>query len=124
VPSNQAPPPTVQTPIGGYSGLQANGKAAPAVPNADNPVPNPDNLKFEPHTFPITHGNPYGPAVDASGNADCQSGQAGYLLGDLRVPGQSPSNPAVGVPDIPGDRGPTFAGRASVPAELHPRSLP
>jgi phospholipid/cholesterol/gamma-HCH transport system substrate-binding protein len=123
-PSNQAPPPTVETPLGGYSGLQANGKAAPSVPTADNPVPNPDNKKFEPHTFPITHGNPYGPAVDASGNADCQAGQAGYLLGDLRVPGQPPSNPAIGVPDLPGDRGPTFAGRASVPTELHPRSLP
>jgi virulence factor Mce-like protein len=119
-----APPGTAETPIGDYSGLASNGKAAPAVPTADNPVGNPDNLKFEPHTFPITHGNPYGPAVDSAGNADCQAGQAGYLLGDLRVPGQPASNPAVGVANIPGNRGPTFAGRTHVPTELHPRSLP
>jgi virulence factor Mce-like protein len=123
-PSNQLPPPTVETPLGGYSGLAANGKAAPGAPTADNPVPNPDNLKFEPHTFPITHGSPYGPAVDSSGNADCQAGQSGYLLGNLRVPGQPASNPAIGVADFPGDVGPTFAGRASVPTGLKPRSLP
>lgn len=100
-----------QTPLGGYSGLQSNGINAVSG-------------KFEPRALPILHGNPYGPAVDQNGNADCQAGQAGYLLGDLRVPGQSAANPAVGVSDIPGDRGPTFAGRASVPTELHPRSLP
>ena len=37
--------------------------------------------------------------------SDCQSGQTGYLLGRLPVPGQSPSNPAVVRPDLPGDRG-------------------
>jgi virulence factor Mce-like protein len=118
-PSNEppAPPPYGETPIGGYSGLSSNGKAAAAPAN-------PDNRKFEPHTFPILHGDPYGPAVDESGNADCQAGQSGYLLGDLRVPGQPASNPAVAVPNIPGNRGPTFNGRTSVPVELHPRSLP
>jgi virulence factor Mce-like protein len=123
-PSNQAPPPTVETPIGGYSGLAANGKAAPAAPTPDNPVPNPDNRKFEPHTFPITHGSPYGPAVDSAGNADCQAGQSGYLLGDMRVPGQPASNPAVGVANFPGNVGPTFAGRTHTPGELHSRPLP
>jgi virulence factor Mce-like protein len=123
-PSNQAPPPTVETPLGGYSGLAANGKAAPGAPTADNPVPNPDNLKFEPHTFPITHGSPYAPAVDSNGNADCQPGQTGYLLGNLRVPGQPASNPAIGAANFPGSVGPTFAGRASVPDGLKPRSLP
>jgi hypothetical protein len=62
--------------------------------------------------------------VDGSGNADCQAGQAGYLLGNLRVPGQSPANPAVGVSDIPGNRGPTFKGRTSIPDHLTPRQLP
>jgi virulence factor Mce-like protein len=110
-------PAEAQTPLNGYSGLPANGIAGPA--------PNPgDNGKFEPHTLPILHGNPYGPAVDSSGNADCQAGQTGYLLGNLRVPGQPPSNPAVAVSDIPGNRGTTFAGRASVPDGLKPRSLP
>jgi hypothetical protein len=100
-----------QTPIGGYSGLQAN-----AI--------NATNGQFQPRALPILHGNPYGPSVDQNGSPDCQTGQVGYLLGDLRVPGQSPANPAVGVSDIPGLRGTTFAGRTSIPAELHPRSLP
>jgi phospholipid/cholesterol/gamma-HCH transport system substrate-binding protein len=110
-------PGEAQTPIDGYSGLQANGKAGP--------VPNPgEQGRFKPRELPILHGNPYGPAVDANGNADCQTGQVGYLLGDLRVPGQAAKNPAVGVSNIPGNRGTTFNGRASVPLELHPRSLP
>jgi virulence factor Mce-like protein len=126
-PSNTFPPPTIQTPLGGYSGLASNGKAAPAAPNPSTDpgtLPNPDNLKFEPHTFPITHGSPYAPAIDSSGNADCQAGQTGYLLGSLRVPGQPPSNPAIGVANFPGDVGPTFAGRTHVPDGLKPRSLP
>ncbi|MGH2980841.1 MAG: hypothetical protein ACRDKV_02200, partial [Solirubrobacterales bacterium] len=114
---NTPPGPEVETPMSGYSGLQSNGQAGP--------VPNPAEAgRFKPRELPILHGNPYGPAVDASGNADCQLGQTGYLLGDLRVPGQSPANPAVGVANIPGNRGPTFHGRASVPGELHPRNLP
>jgi virulence factor Mce-like protein len=99
------------TPIAGYSGLQSNGREV-------------GSGTFKPHTLPILHGNPYGPAVNASGNADCQAGQAGYLLGNLRVPGQSPANPAIGVSDIPGDRGPTFRGRTSIPDHLTPRQLP
>jgi hypothetical protein len=102
---------TAQTSIGGYSGLQANGINAVTG-------------KFEPRALPILHGNVYGPAVDSSGNADCQTGQTGYLLGDLRVPGQSPSSPANVVANIPGNRGTTFAGRTSIPQELHPRSIP
>jgi virulence factor Mce-like protein len=100
-----------ETPIGGYSGLQANGI-------------NGLTGEFQPRALPILHGNVYGPAVDSSGTPDCQTGQAGYLLGDLRVPGQSPSSPANVVPNIPGNRGTTFAGRTSIPTELHPRSLP
>ncbi len=85
--------------IGGYSGLQANGKAGP--------VPNPlDNGVFDP-SLPILHGDPAGPA--GQNGADCQSGQTGYLLGQLRLPGQSASNPAIGVPDLPGNRGITTA---------------
>ena len=47
-------PGEVQTDMAGYSGLQGNGKAGL--------LPNPaDNGKFEPHTLPIVHGNPYAP---------------------------------------------------------------
>ena len=79
---------------GGYSGLQANGKAGTASPSPG---------EFEPRELPILHGNPAGPT--GQNGSDCQSGQTGYLLGDLRVPGQPADNPAVGVPNIPGDRG-------------------
>jgi hypothetical protein len=88
----------VETPIAGYSGVQANGKAGP--------LPNPANEGlFEPTHLPILHGNPYAPT--GQDGSDCQPGQTGYFLGDLRIPGQDISNPAVGVPDIPGSRGPT-----------------
>jgi ABC-type transporter Mla subunit MlaD len=85
--------------IGGYSGLQANGK--------EGPVPNPlDEGFFDPREFPILHGNPTQPA--GQDGSDCQSGQTGYLLGgNFGVPGQPKSNPAVGKPNLPGDRGPT-----------------
>jgi len=92
-------PGEVQTPLGGYSGLQANGRAySPTVPAGG---------EFEPHDLPILYGNPYGPTGQKGTNSDCQLGQNGYLLGDLRVPGQSPSNPGIAVSDIPGSRGPT-----------------
>jgi hypothetical protein len=97
-------PGEVQTSLDRYSGIQANGKAGL--------VPNPaDNGLFDPHNLPIVHGNPYAPlgqpAFNQGGQVDCQSGQTGYVLGDYRVPGQAPSNPAFGISDIPGARGVT-----------------
>jgi len=110
-------PGEVQAPLGGYSGIQANGIAGTASPNAG---------EFEPRELPIIHGNPYAPAVDSQGNADCQSGQTGYVLSgapEYRVPGLPVSNPAFGISDIPGNRGPTFNGRARLPQKLQPRVL-
>lgn len=84
--------------IGGYSGVQANGKAGP--------VPNPLAAgEFDPRHLPILHANATAPT--GQDGSDCQPGQTGYLLGDLRLPGQPKSNPAIGVPNLPGDRGPT-----------------
>ena len=80
--------------------------------------------QFQPHTLPILHYNDYGSAVDGFGNADCASGQHGYPLGSLRLPGQPAANPAIEVGNIPGDQGPTFAGRTRVPDRLTPRRLP
>ena len=94
-------------PVAGYSGIQATGKHG-ALPNPAN-----DGL-FDPHEQPIVHGNPYGPT--GQNGSDCQAGQSGYLLGELRIPGQPRSNPTVGVQDIPGDRGVTdlFYGEGGV----------
>jgi phospholipid/cholesterol/gamma-HCH transport system substrate-binding protein len=64
-----------------------------------------------------THAQPYAPAIDAQGNADCQSGQTGYLNGPLVNGGRYPpsSDPekgggshVVGEPDTPGLAGPTY----------------
>ena len=109
------PGPQVQTDIGGYSGLAASGRAGTLSPNPG---------QFQPHTLPILHYNDYGSAVDGFGNADCASGQHGYPLGSLRLPGQPAANPAIEVGNIPGDQGPTFAGRTRVPEHLTPQRLP
>jgi virulence factor Mce-like protein len=42
--------------------------------------------------FEAMHGQPYGPAIDANGNADCQWGQTGYING----PWPSPKGPDAG----------------------------
>ncbi len=85
-------PGQTDTPLGGYSTQQANGIDATSG-------------KFDPHKLPILHGNPYAPS--GQDGSDCQPGQTGYILGNLRIKGQAKSNPAVAVSDIPGSRGPT-----------------
>jgi hypothetical protein len=84
----------VEASAAGYAGIQANGRLSPAAGGT-----------FEPYAVPILNAHPYGPTGQK--NADCQGGQSGYELGDLRVPGQVASNPANGVSDLPGSRGPT-----------------
>ena len=92
-------PGEVQTPLGGYSGLQANGRAySPTVEEGG---------EFEPYDLPILHGSPYGPTGQKGTGSDCQSGQLGYPQGQLLVPGQDPANPGIAVSDLPGTRGPT-----------------
>jgi len=113
-------PGNVEAPLGGYSGITANGKEGAVPPQGEPPEPG----KFKPRELPILHGNAYAPAVDGNGNADCQPGQTGYVLGQYRIPGQAKDNPAFGISDIPGSRGTTFNGRAHVPGHLQPRPLP
>jgi hypothetical protein len=60
------------------------------------------------------HDQPYNAAVDASGNADCESGQRGYLE---RLATGYPENLKIVVDTrTPGAQGPTYKGRARVPA--------
>jgi phospholipid/cholesterol/gamma-HCH transport system substrate-binding protein len=93
-------------PVGGYSGIQANGVAVEQGPQ-------PQNGEFSPHEAAILHGDSYAPAVDAAGNPDCQRGQSGYTQGDLPVRdaaggrAQAIGNPAQVTRDIPGSRGRT-----------------
>jgi ABC-type transporter Mla subunit MlaD len=84
----------VDAPADGYSAVQSNGRQSEAAGG-----------KFEPYSIPITNAHPYVPAGHE--NADCEGGQSGYELGQGLLPGQSPSNPAYAVTDLPGSRGPT-----------------
>jgi virulence factor Mce-like protein len=60
------------------------------------------------------HGQEYGAAVTSTGEADCESGQRGYLD---RLASGYPSNLHIVVePRTPGAQGPTYKGRARVPA--------
>jgi virulence factor Mce-like protein len=60
------------------------------------------------------HTHPYGPAIDAAGNADCQTGQRGYLerliTGSRYGVGENGGNHIVADSNIPGLAGPTTAG--------------
>jgi virulence factor Mce-like protein len=60
------------------------------------------------------HGEVYGGAVDDQGNADCETGQRGYVqkLNGLDPEGRDLDTDA----HTPGDQGPTFHGLAHVPA--------
>ncbi|HKG36505.1 MAG TPA: MlaD family protein [Solirubrobacterales bacterium] len=115
-------PQSSETNLAGYSGLQANGRAGPLGILAGHPPG-----EFAPREFPILHGNPYSPALNKNGTADCQSGQTGYVLSGAeayRLPGQAAESPAFAVSNISGSRGPTFAGRNRLPGKLQPRRIP
>jgi virulence factor Mce-like protein len=60
------------------------------------------------------HAQPYGAAIDNQGNADCETGQRGY---PLRLNHFDPQQRSLATDThTPGDQGPTFNGRARVPA--------
>jgi virulence factor Mce-like protein len=72
--------------------------------------------------FEVQHTQPYGPAIDAQGNADCQAGQSGYVEGPYNEPGgpyppdqsgpdfQGGGSHTVNTSNSPGLAGPTFTG--------------
>jgi hypothetical protein len=88
---------TVETPLGGYSGLPANGRSGPLDPDG--------NGVFKPYELPIFNSHPYAPTGQT--DQDCQPGQGGYPLGFQPVPDQRPSDPANRASDLPGSRGVT-----------------
>jgi len=95
-------PGMVETPLGGYSGWPANGKAGLLEPPPG---------EFRPHELPIAHA----PINSVTGQAgpgppDCQPGQVGYPVGShpaVRAPGQAPELPGLIFSDLPGSLGPT-----------------
>jgi ABC-type transporter Mla subunit MlaD len=101
-------PAEAQTPMAGYSGIQSNGRVGGFLPPDGGVTYEPN--EFAPYQLPIAYGPVYGPAgqnLPGQQRDDCQAGQQGYPLGQLRTEGQDPSNPAIGVADLPGSRGPT-----------------
>jgi len=59
------------------------------------------------------HAQPYGRLVDEAGNADCETGQRGYVE---RLADGAPSEYKIAVdPRTPGNQGTTFSGRTKVP---------
>jgi ABC-type transporter Mla subunit MlaD len=82
--------------LGGYAGINANGRSAATG-------------TFEPYELPILYGPAFGPAGQHGTNDDCQGGQNGYPLGQLLQRGQTEANPAIIAADLPGSRGPTTA---------------
>ena len=110
-------PSTARTPLGGYSGEIADGRAGPL------PDPTQEGV-FEPHDLPIGHAPLYSPhgqlvpapdAPEAMSSAerlaveypDCGAGQFGYPLGRLPIPRQRPADAQIGVGDYPGSMGRT-----------------
>ena len=80
---------------------------------ADEPAVGAENAAGPLETL---HTHPYGPAIDAAGNADCQTGQRGYLerlVTDFRYPisnEETGGNHIVADSNIPGLAGPTTRG--------------
>jgi ABC-type transporter Mla subunit MlaD len=71
-----------------------------------------DSLLFGGNEF--LHAQPYGAAIDNQGNADCETGQRGYPK-KLNYFDPQHRDLATDV-HTPGNQGPTFTGRARVPA--------
>src|SRR3954447_13812114 len=67
----------------GHSFNQSEGERPADVPANVDPQTYVDK---EGNHSQVLHGEAYGPAVDAQGNADCQAGQYGYMDGPLNPP--------------------------------------
>jgi hypothetical protein len=87
------------------------------VPASVDPNHPPESPDGEPEAS--LHDQPRSPAIDAAGNADCQTGQFGFIDGplpaDLRYPPSDDPNQLGGshvviANDTPGLAGPTYTG--------------
>jgi virulence factor Mce-like protein len=95
---------------------QASRPADPTAPNigaigARRPVNGEPTVSGVPMNL---HLNLYSAAVSREGEADCESGQRGYLT-KLTAYNDDPRLQIVTDPRIPGNQGPTFTGRPRVP---------
>lgn len=93
----------------------------PADRPADIPVELDSQSATDPTGEPLTKNltQPYPPAVDAQGNADCQAGQWGYIeqFADGRYgPTEDGGGSVVMNPNTPGLAGPTYTGSPNLDA--------
>ena len=109
-----------------FSEATAFGPAERTLLNQSNPA-QPNNVSDQGANAPVNgggfdsplggnqfaHGPTYGASVDNQGNADCETGQRGYVkqLNHLDPQGRNFDSD----PHTPGNQGPTFPGRAHVP---------
>jgi len=94
-------PRQAKAPLAAYSGLPADGLAGELSPEPG---------RFEPRHLPVAHAPvnaPHGQATEEY--PDCATGQLGYPLGELLLPGQPYFAPGIAVGDVPGSLGPTTA---------------
>ncbi len=94
-------PKQAKAPIAAYSGIPADGLAGDLSSHPG---------QFEPRTLPIGHAPlnaPLGQLTDEY--PDCATGQLGYPIGELLLPGQPYIAPGIAVGDMPGSLGPTTA---------------
>ncbi|MCW3067121.1 MAG: hypothetical protein JWN32_4293 [Solirubrobacterales bacterium] len=97
------------------NGIQDNGLASTGAvnfANGKNYLP-PSSVRG---SVEYLHGQAYGAAIDSTGKADCENGQRGYPQGRLASNAVDPNYYVALAPHSPGDQGPTYAGRAQVPA--------
>ena len=109
-----------------FSEATAFGFAERTLLNQSNPA-QPNNVSDQGANAPVNgggfesplggnqfaHGPTYGAAVDTQGNADCETGQRGYVKQLNHLDPQDRNFDSD--PHTPGNQGPTFAGRAHVP---------
>jgi ABC-type transporter Mla subunit MlaD len=94
-------PMQAKAPLAAYSGLPADGLAGELSPEPG---------RFEPRHLPVAHAPvnaPHGQLTEEY--PDCATGQLGYPLGELLLPGQPYFAPGIAVGDVPGSLGPTTA---------------
>jgi ABC-type transporter Mla subunit MlaD len=94
-------PTQAAAPLAAYSGLPADGLAGDLSSHPG---------RFEPRHLPVGHAPldaPHGQLTEEY--PDCATGQLGYPLGELLLPGQPYFAPGIAVGDVPGSLGPTTA---------------
>jgi phospholipid/cholesterol/gamma-HCH transport system substrate-binding protein len=118
VPGLSTPQSLPRNPMDNYSGGQADGRyssniLAGAKAGMFDPLPADDGAPGDTSAIPVLHGPAYFPIGDPD-NPNCLAGQIGYPLGESLLPGQSPSNPAMGVADPVGAAGMPPVGRTDL----------